>query len=534
MKRVFAYILFLVLVSTISSVCLTYAEEQTPVFETQKVSGYLKADGSLSNAGGNSGFKVYILGCTIEAISDDNGYFEVVGQFGSSDDLVVSIKKDNYLTRYVNINPINKYVLLGSAETPIEMWAGDINQDNSVNMSDIVAIAACFSTSKGESKYKGSIDINGDGAVNMSDVVIIARNFNRTSNDYIKPQINIDGSQPIMTPTPTAPIIQYNSLMIPYADYNITPGRNIVFCSTFQIAWDQLKKEVGEDVILTGKPLTADFLNKGFDWSNSISKNSYLAAGGKGNIVDGINSNLKAMFGEDAPIVEKVDPGKYIFYAFLLKEMKFATAFVDTDPIYFKDSSGKTEQVKSFGIRKDGYTKYKDLVKQVQLFDYKNNDDYIVKLLPEDTNEEIILAKVKPDDTLNNTYKAVMDRINNSTPSNLGLTDTIRIPEVDLYMEKDYEELKSTITNGTLKYCRIEKAYQNVKFNLDKEGAKLASEAIIVVATPGMGPHVDTSKHLVFDKQYMICLKQKDAQNPYLLIWVDNPDILVNPNVSSK
>ena len=183
--------------------------------------------------------------------------------------------------------------------------------------------------------------------------------------------------------------------------------------------------------------------------------------------------------------------------------------------------------VKSFGIRKDGFTVYRDLAKQVMLFDYKNDDDFIVKLLPEDENEEIILAKVKPEDTLYNTYTAVMNRINNSASSNFDLSDTIRIPEVDINMEKEYGELQGIIVEGKLKGNIIEKAYQNIKFNLNREGAKLASEGIIVVPTPGPGP-IDTSKHLVFDKQYMICLKQKDAQKPYLLVWVDNENILVN------
>lgn len=70
MKKVLIYILVIVL--TASSV---YAADPTPVLEEYKVSCYLKTD---SNAG-NSGFKVYLTGCNKEGISDENGYFEVVG-----------------------------------------------------------------------------------------------------------------------------------------------------------------------------------------------------------------------------------------------------------------------------------------------------------------------------------------------------------------------------------------------------------------------------------------------------------------------
>jgi len=516
MKKVLIYILVIVL--TASSV---YAADPTPVLEEYKVSCYLKTD---SNAG-NSGFKVYLTGCNKEGISDENGYFEVVGYAVKNTKLNIRIKRDNHLTRNIDFDPIGTHMLMGSAQSPLETWAGDVNNDYSINMSDIVILAGYVNSSRGDGKYSESVDINGDGAVNMSDVVIIAKNFNKTSSDYIMPQISID-SHPSVTPAPT-PVTKNNNIMIPYAHFSITPGNNIVFCPTFQMAWNKLKEFNNGDIILIDKPLLADYLNNGFDWSDSLAEDSYLAEGGKADIIDDINNKLKEKFGEDAPTIEDVDPGKYIFYAFLLKKIKFATAFVDTDPIVFKDSNGNTESVKSFGIREDSFTKYKDHAKQVMLFDYKNDDDFIIKLLPEVANEEIILAKVKPEDTLYNTYTAVMNRINNSASSNFDLADTIRIPELDLNMEKEYGELHGIIAEGRFKDYRIEKAYQNIKFNLNKEGAKLASEGIIIVATPGTGPKTDTSKHLVFDKQYMICLKQKDAQNPYLLVWVDNANILV-------
>ncbi|KNY26193.1 hypothetical protein [Pseudobacteroides cellulosolvens] len=264
----------------------------------------------------------------------------------------------------------------------------------------------------------------------------------------------------------------------------------------------------------------ADYLNKGIDWKSSISEDSYLAMSGFGDeTVDLINKALKTKFGDDAPSVNKIGPGSYISYAYLLKNMKFAKVFEDTAPINFS-SNGAATQINSFGISRNS-NMYKDLSKQVQVYDYKNDNDFIVKLLPENTNEEIILAKVEPDATLHNTYEKVADRIKNSKPSNIGFTDSLRIPEVNVKVCDDFEELHDAINNQSLAGFNITKAYQDVTFSLNKRGASLASEAVILATSA-----IVKTKQLDFDKQFLICLKEKEAENPYLVIWVDNSDIL--------
>jgi hypothetical protein len=57
---------------------------------------------------------------------------------------------------------------------------GDIDQNGTVNMADVVIIAAIFNSVAGDDYYKASCDLNNDGAINMADVVIIANNFNKT------------------------------------------------------------------------------------------------------------------------------------------------------------------------------------------------------------------------------------------------------------------------------------------------------------------------------------------------------------------
>ena len=64
------------------------------------------------------------------------------------------------------------------------MWAGDVNQDNSISMSDIMIIASSFNTSSNSENYNAICDFNKDYAINLLDVTIAATHFGQTTKDY--------------------------------------------------------------------------------------------------------------------------------------------------------------------------------------------------------------------------------------------------------------------------------------------------------------------------------------------------------------
>jgi hypothetical protein len=73
---------------------------------------------------------------------------------------------------------------LGSASKPVEIWAGDMNGDGAINMTDVNRVAQCFNTSSKSPKYNATADFNKDNSINMSDIMIIANHFNKTSQKY--------------------------------------------------------------------------------------------------------------------------------------------------------------------------------------------------------------------------------------------------------------------------------------------------------------------------------------------------------------
>jgi hypothetical protein len=64
------------------------------------------------------------------------------------------------------------------------LWAGDINQDNAINMSDVMEIAKAFNTNSTNENYNSDCDINKDNSINMIDIMILAKNFNKNTNSY--------------------------------------------------------------------------------------------------------------------------------------------------------------------------------------------------------------------------------------------------------------------------------------------------------------------------------------------------------------
>jgi len=100
----------------------------------------------------NKDFKVEIEGLSVTTYTDSIGSFVLNDIPVSNSPYNMKISKEGYLQRTVQIVGLNSqssfiFVL-------IDMWPGDIVQDNNINMSDILELAKCFNSSKGDNYYK--------------------------------------------------------------------------------------------------------------------------------------------------------------------------------------------------------------------------------------------------------------------------------------------------------------------------------------------------------------------------------------------
>jgi hypothetical protein len=69
----------------------------------------------------------------------------------------------------------------------------------------------------------------------------------------------------------------------------------------------------------------------------------------------------------------------------------------------------------------------------------------------------------------------------------------------------------------------ITEAVQSIRFKLDEKGALLKSESRI-----GGAPISPRPKFLIFDKPFLLVMKEKKGTYPYFAVWIDNAELMVS------
>jgi hypothetical protein len=329
------------------------------------------------------------------------------------------------------------------------------------------------------------------------------------------------------------------TIITPYLETKISNDSNIVYCSTFQIAWNEFKEVVGGNIILNDKIPMVELLNVGINAKENINKQSYFVTSGRATneYINSVNRELKKKFKDVfEPIDDKASLATYLFYSFLFKHLKFNKNFESFENgISFKSNS-TIKKVKAFGIKffeigkKDKKEKNsKKLLKQIDAFILPDKyNQFIVRLKLKNKNEEIILAKITPSREIKETISNVLELSKKLQSSENYNICELAIPEIDMDFDKNYNELiEKTILNEKLHGYIIKEAKQSVIFKLDEQGAILKSKAKIK-ATYGSKRFDDTQifQRLIFDAPFLLILKEKNKELPYFAIWISNEEIM--------
>jgi len=62
---------------------------------------------------------------------------------------------------------------------------------------------------------------------------------------------------------------------------------------------------------------------------------------------------------------------------------------------------------------------------------------------------------------------------------------------------------------------------------LDEKGVFLKSETIMSMTLGLEASSEDLPHELIFDKPFLLCLKEKSAKYPYFAMWIDNTELLL-------
>lgn len=233
---------------------------------------------------------------------------------------------------------------------------------------------------------------------------------------------------------------------------------------------------------------------------------------------------MKKKFNEGGQwkVESKLDsPDDILAYSFLEKNIEFNYAFENIkDGINYNGVN-----VKVFGINESNGEAREKLQQQVKILNYKNDENFIISLKGKNEDDEIVLAKIPPQDSLSSTLNYALE--NSSGEQEMSSRDILKVPILKFNINKQYKELegKDILNKGFTDYT-LASALQRIQFSLTEKGAELKSKAEMYIAL-GESIQSNAPKNLVFNKPFLLYMKEKGDNKPYFAMWVDNSDVMM-------
>lgn len=294
---------------------------------------------------------------------------------------------------------------------------------------------------------------------------------------------------------------------LPTLEHKIDAKKNSVYCATLLFCWEEIRKEIGSSIEVDKSFSDLILLNDSRSFLNVLKSDEYKTGA-------------------------RIEEGMIQASAEFTKSLPFGVKLHSYD----KRLKFNGEAVSSFGL--SGFDN--DMFEVLEIGYYKNDENFIVKLLPKDTAHEIILfASESKFTTLAEMSKEVEKLIElgkkesqNSKKAwkySFNVDDELVIPKFKFNIETNFKKLEGSTFRTVDRGYQIETAWQRTAFILDELGAEIESEAV-VVATDSCSseePAKPKPKHLVFDHAFSVFLKRTDARNPYFGMWVANTELML-------
>lgn len=320
------------------------------------------------------------------------------------------------------------------------------------------------------------------------------------------------------------------------ADYEhgLAEGRSTIWCSTMQLAWNELGSVMGAPVAASGGSGGAAgmgmvaALNQSKVSRQDLDDGSYVAMGGfgKDDILGKIRAALQERFkGAASPKIlpGKIGPGEIYAYAYLFKNLEFATPFMRRKvALEFGGKEGK--KVAAFGVWSDDRVQtWSEMVGQVSILKYESPKDWTVELKSKATQDRLIISRRERGKTLAETVTAAMGVPAGSKPETMNHADRLVVPLLNFDLTREYSELSGVQLQGSKASGPVLSAAQNIRFRLDERGAVLKSEAGLK-AGAAVQPKV---REMVCDGPFLIVMMRAGAERPYFAMWVETGEVLV-------
>ncbi len=259
------------------------------------------------------------------------------------------------------------------------------------------------------------------------------------------------------------------TVVTPHLECEIAGDTNVLWCATFQVAWNELGDLFGGPVQVGGDPEMVRWLNRRAVTKADLDEASYVALAGQATstaadirqrIPDALARRFRgAASPEFLEVLDDVPSGWYVAYAYLLKELPFEWAF---ERMHFPMRFGG-RKVEQFGIHEFQWEQENEAkaAQQVLVHDYQNRYDFVIELKTRSASDRLILAKVPPKATLAQAVAAVRSRLREDGMGTMPKTSDLLIPVIDLDVLRRYHEPTATPS-------LIREARQHIRFKLDE------------------------------------------------------------------
>lgn len=299
---------------------------------------------------------------------------------------------------------------------------------------------------------------------------------------------------------------------------------NYIWAGAMNLAWNDLNENILHEKVelKTEDEIALDFVKKfnnpPFSKKDLDETSYYIKSGYGQETVNEINRESRKKFPSKsfADLDINLRPKDIISYAYFLKEVKYKTKF-SKDDISFQE-----QKVEGFK------TKNSEQKESIKILNYENDNNFIIKLELKDEKDELFLAKGYDMSDPQNIVNKI-NKYNKKTLPSLDPIDYFEAPVLHLDHTKNYNELSNKFLNnkGFEEYF-IKEMYENIKFDMDEEGARVENEAVIMGFTNSINMQEikKRPKYFILNKPYWIIMKRADSNNPYFILGVNNTEVM--------
>ena len=312
--------------------------------------------------------------------------------------------------------------------------------------------------------------------------------------------------------------------------------RSALWCASFQLAWNELKKLAGEPVLIERALDACERLNAGKSSSRDLDPQSFYAAAGflRDGIDQTIREGLARQFPDKtAPNFSDLGPDGVVAYAYLQAAVAFTTNFAPVAASHsFTDASGQKSAARFFEIPKHHDERAK-MAAQVDVLFWREREDETPEFALDPCKDtmpyQLILAGLNKRSTLEVMFsdleRASAEFARSDEPKKLESGDSFLYPGFDFLIEHRFHELQGLerrLINRKLAGLYVAEAFQSIRFRLNESGARLESEARILAKKQAS----EEPRRFHFDRPFLLVLKKRDVSRPVFVMWIENAELL--------